>query len=163
MLLLLLFFFLLLPLFCMGRALIPFWRPYEWLQDRYPAAELIIVMVLMDSAAYCQKCSTVSPPIALLAFHSVRHHPLILFPETYQQGYELRCDVEQVYLGIFQQTAVAPHLCIYHPLGIRVRRAIHVFQLLKPYWGRNLKYKKKLLEKCTVTFRIPCIITRRAK
>ena len=73
-----------------------------------------------------------------MAFHSVQHHTLILFSKTYQQGYKLHCNVEQVYLGIFQQTAVALHLCIYHPLRIHVRQAIHVLQLLKPYWGYNM-------------------------
>ena len=84
------------------------------------------------------KYRTVFPSIALLVFHCVWHHTLILFRETYQQDYELCCDVEQVYLGIFQKTAVVLHLCIYRPLKIRVRQAIHVLQLLKPYRGYNM-------------------------
>ena len=52
---------------------------------------------------------------------NVWHHLLILFCETYQQGYELHRDVEQVYLGIVQKIGVVPHLCIYHVLEIRIR------------------------------------------
>lgn len=66
-----------------------------------------------------------------------RNHKLILFSETYKRGYELRHDVEQVYLGIFQQPAVAPCLCIYYRFGIRVRRTIHNAQLIKQYSSRD--------------------------
>lgn len=70
------------------------WRLYEQLGDQYHAADLIILISLFDFVAYCQEYPTVSPPIVLVAFHSDRPRALILFHKIYQQGNELRLDVE---------------------------------------------------------------------
>jgi len=49
-----------------------------------------------------------------------------------QQVYELHCDEVQVFLGIFQQTALALNRCIYCLLKRRIQQEKHVPQLTEP-------------------------------
>lgn len=111
-------------------------------------------MIFLDSAAYCQKYSSLSSdsfaglPQSLVSSTDPVSRNLSTRLRT-----ALRC--EQVYLKIYQQKRCGAK-SVYLPPSRNTRSTRNIsFSVVKTktILGCNLKYKKLWLEKCIVTFR----------